>query len=69
MRTFCRSSLAWRDIFERGRNEWILVFSAEDGRKILLPLSSDTYEQLLTQSNATLIWFGAFSVQLVFARF
>jgi hypothetical protein len=41
--------------FERGQNEWILVFSSEDGRKILLPLSSDAYEQLLTQSKATLL--------------
>ena len=41
--------------FERGQNEWILVFSSEDGRKILLPLSSDSYEQLLTQSKATLL--------------
>jgi hypothetical protein len=40
---------------QRGRNVRILVFSSEDGRKILLPLSSDAYEQLLTQSNVALM--------------
>ena len=40
--------------FQPDRNMRILVFSSDDGRKILLPLPSDAYEQLLTQSNAAL---------------
>jgi len=40
---------------QHGGNIRILVFSSEDGRKILFPLSFDTYEQLLVQSKAALV--------------
>lgn len=37
-----------------GRKLRILVFSSEDGRKILFPLSMEVYHQLLVQCKATL---------------
>jgi len=40
---------------QRGRNLRILVFSSEEGRKILLPLSFDTYNELLRQFEAALV--------------
>jgi hypothetical protein len=54
MRTYCRSFARLEGHFQRDQNVRILVFSSADGRKILLPLPSDAYEQLLTQSNAAL---------------
>ncbi len=39
---------------QRGRDVRILVFSSEDGRKILLPLSFATYKQLLLRSRTAL---------------
>jgi hypothetical protein len=41
--------------FQRGRHVRILVFSSEEGRKILFPLLFEAYEQLLVQSNAALV--------------
>ena len=42
--------------FHRGRTLWILVFSSEDGRRIMFPLLAEAYEQLLVQSNAALVF-------------
>ena len=40
---------------QRGRNLRILVFSSDEGRKILLPVSFETYEELLRQFQAELV--------------
>lgn len=40
--------------YDQGRISRILVFSAKDGRKVLLPLSFETYKELLAQSKAAL---------------
>jgi hypothetical protein len=41
--------------FDRGRELRILVFSYEDGRRILLPVFFPAYEELLIQSKAALV--------------
>jgi hypothetical protein len=43
--------------FQRGRQVRILVFSSEDGQKILVPLSFEAYEQLLAKANAARIFY------------
>ncbi len=40
---------------QRGRNLRILVFSSDDGRKILLPVSFEIYEELLRQVEGALV--------------
>lgn len=40
--------------FDRGRNLRIIIFSSEDGRNLLFPLSFSTYEELLVQSRAAM---------------
>jgi hypothetical protein len=42
--------------FDLGRKLRILVFSTEDGRKILFPLSMEICQQFLVQCKATLVF-------------